>query len=279
MVSAGVIRWILFAILLGMLAGCGRMLPMGGRDELIKYTVSQGETLYSISWRYGYDHREVAAWNNIKPPYSIYPGQQLYIIAPHQQYAKPSRQQAAASSTNVSTSSASPTPSDSTAATRPAVVAAAPVTRPRTTSSPPTTIRPSRVEKRPDSHQQKGIGWHWPTEGVIVAGFSPGNGKKGLDIRGKLGQNVIAAADGNVVYSGSGLIGYGNLVIIKHNDTYLSAYGHNRRLLVKEGATVKQGEKIAEMGDSGKEGVILHFEIRRDGKPVNPLTYLPKRRD
>jgi lipoprotein NlpD len=118
----------------------------------------------------------------------------------------------------------------------------------------------------------------WPTEGVIVAGFEPASGKKGVDIRGQLGQGVVAAADGNVVYSGSGLIGYGNLLIIKHDDAYLSAYGHNRRLLVKEGAQVKQGEKIAEMGDSGKEGIILHFEIRRDGKPVNPLTYLPKRR-
>jgi lipoprotein NlpD len=270
MASAGVIRWTLLAILLGMVAACGRMLPMGGRDELIKYTVSKGETLYSISWRYGYDHREVAAWNNIKPPYNIYPGQQLYIIAPHQQYAKPSRQQAAASSSTSGTSTATP----------PAVVASAPAARSNTTPSSQVTSRPAAgVEKRPAGHQKKGIGWQWPTEGVIVGSFSPGNGKKGLDIRGKLGQSVIAAADGNVVYSGSGLIGYGNLVIIKHNDTYLSAYGHNRRLLVKEGAAVKQGEKIAEMGDSGKEGVILHFEIRRDGKPVNPLTYLPKRRN
>ena len=91
-----------------------------------------------------------------------------------------------------------------------------------------------------------------------------------------MGQPIIAAAGGKVVYSGDGLIGYGNLVIIKHNDTYLSAYGHNRRLLVKEGSEVKQGQKIAEMGDSGKQGVILHFEIRRDGKPVDPLRYLPK---
>ncbi len=97
-----------------------------------------------------------------------------------------------------------------------------------------------------------------------------------MDIAGKLGQPVMAAASGKVVYSGNGLIGYGNLVIIKHDTHYLSAYGHNRRLLVKEGGEVKQGEKIAEMGDSGKEGVVLHFEIRRDGKPIDPLRYLPK---
>jgi lipoprotein NlpD len=107
--------------------------------------------------------------------------------------------------------------------------------------------------------------------------FNPSRGKKGLDIEGKVGQSILAAANGKVVYSGDGLIGYGNLVIIKHDDTYLSAYGHNRRLLVQEGNEVKQGQKIAEMGDSGKQGVILHFEIRRDGKPVDPLRYLPKK--
>ena len=97
-----------------------------------------------------------------------------------------------------------------------------------------------------------------------------------MDIAGNLGQSVVAAAAGKVVYSGNGLIGYGNLIIIKHDAHYLSAYGHNRRLLVKEGSEVKAGEKIAEMGDSGKEGTLLHFEIRRDGKPVDPLRYLPK---
>jgi lipoprotein NlpD len=262
----------LLGVLLGTLAACGRMLPAGGRDELIKYTVSKGETLYSISWRYGYDHREVAAWNNIGPPYNIYPGQQLLLIPPHQRYAKP-RPQADRTVAGNKATTPSAQPGEATV-TRPAVVAT------RTPRPPPATSRPARrVEKPPASHQQKGIAWRWPSSGVVVSGFSPAKGKKGLDIRGKLGQQIIAAADGNVVYSGSGLIGYGNLVIIKHNDTYLSAYGHNRRLLVKEGESVKQGEKIAEMGDSGKEGVILHFEIRRDGKPVNPLGYLPKRRN
>jgi lipoprotein NlpD len=261
------LRWLLLCLLLGLLAGCGRMLPVGGRDALIKYTVSPGDTLYSISWRHGYDHREVAAWNQIRPPYSIYPGQQLLLITPHQMAVKPASPVASA-----------PT-APPTTATRPGSAPPRPTAPvPAVVSKPQGTPSPRSVEKPPVSHQQRGIAWLWPTEGVIVAGFEPASGKKGVDIRGQLGQGVVAAADGNVVYSGSGLIGYGNLLIIKHDDAYLSAYGHNRRLLVKEGAQVKQGEKIAEMGDSGKEGIILHFEIRRDGKPVNPLTYLPKRR-
>lgn len=133
-----------------------------------------------------------------------------------------------------------------------------------------------KVEKTTQRLQNRTIHWQWPTTGKLVTRYSPSDGKKGLDIQGKIGQPIKAAAAGKVVYSGNGLIGYGNLIIVKHSDTYLSAYGHNRRLLVKEGAMVKQGEKIAEMGDSGKEGVMLHFEIRRDGKPVDPLGYLPK---
>jgi lipoprotein NlpD len=268
MVKVTATRWVVFGVLLGTLAGCGRMLPMGGRDELIKYTVQKSETLYSISWRYGYDHREVAAWNHIKPPYNIYPGQQILLIAPHQMDAKSHRNVAAVPAASSSSTSISRSP-----AATPPVVASATISKPRNT---PTK---KMLEKAQANRHLKGIAWRWPSQGVVVSGFNPDQGKKGVDIRGKLGQSVIAAASGNVVYSGSGLIGYGNLVIIKHNDTYLSAYAHNRQLLVKEGADVKQGEKIAEMGDSGKEGVILHFEIRRDGKPVNPLTYLPKGRN
>jgi lipoprotein NlpD len=264
-----------FALLLTLLAGCGSMQPIGRGDELVKYTVSPGETLYSISWRYGYDHREVAAWNQIPPPYSIYPGQQLLLIAPHQMNAKPSRQVDATPPTTENSPGVGKVP-----VTRPAVIASTTVAKPPGTAARPPSTKPrSRVEKHHVNHQQKSIAWLWPSEGVVVGGFNPGNGKKGLDIRGQLGQSVIAAASGNVVYSGSGLIGYGNLIIVKHNDTYLSAYAHNRRLLVKEGTEVKRGQQIAEMGDSGKEGVILHFEIRRDGKPVDPLTYLPKRRN
>jgi len=121
-------------------------------------------------------------------------------------------------------------------------------------------------------------GWSWPANGAVIGLFSSNNSlNKGIDIAGELGQPVFAASDGAVVYAGSGLRGYGELVIIKHNDTYVSAYGHNRRLLVREGQQVKAGQTIAEMGSTGTDRVKLHFEIRRQGKPVDPQQYLPKR--
>jgi lipoprotein NlpD len=121
-------------------------------------------------------------------------------------------------------------------------------------------------------------GWGWPSNGILIGKFSSnGSLNKGIDIAGDLGQPVLAASDGTVVYAGSGLRGYGELVIIKHSDTYVSAYGHNRRLLVREGQQVKVGQTIAEMGSTGTDRVKLHFEIRRQGKPVDPLQFLPRR--
>lgn len=119
--------------------------------------------------------------------------------------------------------------------------------------------------------------WRWPTKGRLVAAYDADAGKKGIDIAGERGQAIFSAAAGDVVYSGSGLLGYGNLVIIKHDDTYLSAYGHNSQLLVKEGDKVVIGQEIAKMGVSPKDGAVLHFEIRKEGKPVDPIRYLPKR--
>ena len=241
------------------------MQPMGARSEMIDYQVKSGDTLYSIAWRYGYDSREVAAWNNIPAPYTLVPGEHIYIIPPYQKQARNDLPRDRVASNRTPTSHSS--------------------SRIAVTSRPPTTTQPAqitasssryKVEKSQPRLQNRTIHWQWPTTGKLVTRFSPSDGKKGLDISGTIGQSVNAAASGKVVYSGNGLIGYGNLIIVKHNDTYLSAYGHNRRLLVKEGTMVKQGEKIAEMGDSGKDGVLLHFEIRRDGKPVDPLRYLPK---
>lgn len=127
-------------------------------------------------------------------------------------------------------------------------------------------------------HSVRAPSWHWPTAGRVIETFRRGDpGRRGLDIRGRLGQPVRAAAAGRVVYSGSGLPGYGQLIIIKHNDNYLSAYGYNRRLLVREGQRVRAGQRIAEMGAVGGEGPVLHFEIRRDGRPVDPLRLLPRR--
>ena len=266
---------LVIVIVAGLLGGCGEMRPMGNRSDLIHYTVKQGDTLYSISWRYGYDHREVAAWNSIPPPYTIYPGQQLLIIAPYQ--ADP-RELPASQAAQTSTTASASTQSGTASQVPPRMVGrTAAVSRPLPTTSG-TTRNTSRqvLEKDTARLQSKSIHWRWPTNGNLLNKYAPNDGKKGLDIAGKLGQPILAAAGGRVVYSGNGLIGYGNLIIIKHNDHYLSAYGHNRRLLVKEGAEVKQGEKIGEMGDSGKDGIILHFEIRQDGKPVDPLRYLPK---
>jgi len=122
------------------------------------------------------------------------------------------------------------------------------------------------------------MSWSWPTKGPVIESFSlSGRINKGIDLAGKNGEPVFAAADGKVVYSGTGLVGYGNLIIIKHNETYLSAYAHNSRLLLKEGDKAKAGQKIAEIGSTGANRDKLHFEIRRDGKPVNPMKYLPGR--
>lgn len=269
--SLKAIRWLLLSVIAaGILGGCGEMRPVGSRGDLVIYTVKPGDTLYSISWRYGYDHREVAAWNSIPPPFNIYPGQELLIISPYQ--AEPREPQATNTSqaTGAATAPATTVPQAAAAVSRPAQLAStAAMSKSRDTS-------PGNLENSGQSLQSMGISWRWPTNGNVRSKYAPSDGKKGLDIEGKIGQPIYAAAGGKVVYSGNGLIGYGNLVIIKHNNHYLSAYGHNRRLLVKEGNEVKQGEKIAEMGDSGKDGIILHFEIRRDGKPVDPLHYLPK---
>lgn len=261
-------RWLVIIVAAALLAGCGELRPIGSRTDLIVYAVKPGDTMYSIAWRYGYDHREIAAWNSIPRPYTIYVGQELLIIPPYQATAREPQRKSPVRSTAASTASA--------ALPQGAVIGRAPTpVTSNTTNKPPTPV-PGKVEKNGQHLQRSNIDWRWPTSGTLRTSFGPNSGRKGLDIAGKLGQPVLAAASGKVVYSGNGLIGYGNLVIIKHDAHYLSAYGHNHRLLVKEGSTVKQGEKIAEMGDSGKEGVVLHFEIRHDGKPVDPLRYLPK---
>lgn len=266
-------------IVLG-LYGCGQLQPLGSSTRMIHYTVKPGDTLYSISWRYGYDHRQVAGWNNIRSPYTIYAGQTLRIIPPrdHQVRSGPTPAERAAVSrpapSSTASTSASPrtSPPSQQQSTPPRqTTQAQPQAQPTQRPAPQSTPRPA---PSPRSAATAKVDWQWPTRGEQKYRFNQ-NGKKGLGIGGSLGQAIRAAADGEVVYSGSGLIGYGNLLIIKHNDIYLSAYGHNRRLLVEEGTQVKRGQKIAEMGESNRDGVILHFEIRRDGTPVNPTGYLP----
>jgi lipoprotein NlpD len=206
------------------------------------HLVREGETLYSIAWRYGLDYRELANANSISTPHTI-------------RY----------------------TASEAKTATPPPV---------RNPSKVTSVVSKVTQEKPKNSHMSPKVlpsgpvsDWQWPTDGAVIDQFStrkPVN--KGIDIAGSLGESVLAAAAGTVVYAGTGLRGYGNLVIIRHNEKYLSAYAHASRINVIENQDVKAGEKIAETGSTGTDKVKLHFEIRESGKPVNPLKYLPARR-
>ncbi len=230
------------------------------------YRVQRGDTLYSISFRYGLDYRRVARWNGIDSRYFIYPGQKLRLKPPAAAARSSSRSSSRAAVPSASTPvkpSAKAAPSRSSAATA--------VAKPAKPASP-------RVTPPKPSASAGPVRWHWPHAGKIILAFGRGQpANKGLDIAGKPGEAVKAAAHGEVVYAGNGLLGYGNLVIINHDKRYLSAYAHNSRIFVREGDKVKAGEKIAEIGKTGATRSMLHFEIRRDGDPVDPLRYLPKR--
>jgi lipoprotein NlpD len=201
------------------------------------YVIKPGDTMYSIAFRYQLDFRELAVWNDVGPDYLIHPGDVIRLSPP------PVGEGSAASS----------------------------------------SIRTSPAERRPDvpvrapaetpAETVARLNWRWPTAGTVVKDF--GEGAKGVDIGGSVGQPVLAAAPGKVVYSGSALKGYGELIIIKHDDVHLSAYGYNRRRLVAEGVIVAAGQPIAELGLGPEQKPTLHFEIRRRGKPVDPKQYLP----
>ncbi|MFC3939720.1 peptigoglycan-binding protein LysM [Pseudomonas gingeri NCPPB 3146 = LMG 5327] len=225
-----------------------------------QHVVVRGDTLFSIAFRYGWDWKALAARNNIPEPYTIHVGQAIRFDS------RSNSTPAVATSTTTTSSSSSF--SKTTVTRRPVAAAGTPAAAPTPTAAATPTPPPGPAPK----------GWAWPSNGVLIGKFSSnGSLNKGIDIAGDLGQPVLAASDGSVVYAGSGLRGYGELVIIKHSDTYVSAYGHNRRLLVREGQQVKVGQTIAEMGSTGTDRVKLHFEIRRQGKPVDPLQFLPRR--
>ncbi|GAC1030443.1 peptidoglycan DD-metalloendopeptidase family protein [Pseudomonas sp. No.21] len=229
-----------------------------------QYRVQRGDTLYSIAFRFGWDWKALAARNNIPAPYVIRPGQTIRFDG--QSNSAPVRAVATAPVVTAP-------PNRQPAASQP--VQGQPA-KPVTPAQPPVATTPATTPTLPVN--RSATGWAWPANGAMIGRFSSnGSLNKGIDIAGELGQPVLAASDGSVVYAGSGLRGYGELVIIKHSDTYVSAYGHNRRLLVREGQQVKVGQTIAEMGSTGTDRVKLHFEIRRQGKPVDPLQYLPRR--
>lgn len=228
-----------------------------------QYTIKAGETLYSIAWRYGMDYRQLATLNQIGPPYTIRVGQVLKLSQP-----PPVRVTAQSGGTGVAFIGAPSGPASNSR--RPAY------TSMKSATSPPATIDVSLPASRAIAEPSKR--WLWPADGKVIGRFSDGaRVNKGIDIGGKLGDSVHSTRSGVVVYAGNGLAGYGNLVIIKHDDIYLSAYAHNKAILVREGQTIKAGAKIAEIGSSGAAYPKLHFEIRRDGKPVNPIQLLPKR--
>lgn len=260
------------------------------------HRVERGDTLYSIAFRNGLDYRELAAWNDIGPPYTIHVGQELRLRAPvaPRTSAGPAagavqRGPSPLASTPANKPSATPAPFGAPERTPPAgtptaaPAAAGTATPPSPVAAAPApkseaeTITPSvPAGERPASAGE--VSWRWPAGGTLSGAFVSGDPtRQGIDISGKAGDPVRAAADGTVVYSGNGLIGYGELIIIKHNTSYLSAYGHNRKRMVSEGASVKAGQVIAEMGSSNASRDALHFEIRKNGKPVNPLDYLPRR--
>jgi lipoprotein NlpD len=242
-------RFILILMVLG-LVGCSgsqAVAPVGvyrTQSQLPppqSYKVKRGDTLYSVSWRFGMDFKTVANINGIRSPYIIYVGQKLRFKS-YKQVAKK----------KVNTGS---TAKKATATKR---------------------TKTALKSKWVSSNQR--LIWHWPVKGKIISTYSKNIvGRKGIDIAGQSGQKVSAAAAGKVVYSGNGLPRYGNLIIIKHNDTYLSAYAHNKYLTVKDGQIVKAGQKIALLGRSGSQRDKLHFEIRRNGEPVDPMRFLPKR--
>ncbi|MEE8428245.1 MAG: peptidoglycan DD-metalloendopeptidase family protein [Gammaproteobacteria bacterium] len=266
--------WLLVAVFL-LLCACGRQAikaPVGDRTmatappppppaavaiplnagdpDATYHEVVPGDTLYSIAWQRGRDHRQIAKWNHLAPPYTIHAGERLRVR---------------------------PYPEESATPVSPSKPKELDLPSESTTLGP---IISKSIEVREKSRLQPAESprWKWPTDGPLMRQKDGSmESKQGIDIGGRAGQPVRAAADGRVVYSGSGLVGYGQLIIIKHSNNFLSAYAHNRRALVKEGDRLTGGEVIAEMGSTDTDRPMLHFEIRQDGTPVNPMRYLPPR--
>jgi lipoprotein NlpD len=234
------------------------------------YMIKPGDTLIRIGLETGQSHKDIARWNSLDNPNKIEVGQVIRVVPPVEASAVVVGKPAPAAVVT-----GTPLPAATTAAVpaKPAsapAVAAAPVKAASAPASAPVAVAPAAAANDDE------LGFVWPASGSIVGGFDESK-NKGIDIGGKEGDPVLAAADGKVVYAGSSLRGYGNLIILKHNNIYLTAYAHNRALLVKEDQTVKKGQKIAEMGNSDADRVKLHFEVRRQGKPVDPAKYLPGR--
>jgi len=301
----------------------------------LDYTVKKGDTLYSIAWRYEQDFQDIARWNNIPPPYAIYPGQRLHmtpdtdegthtdeqpeVVAKVPESAPAPEQEVITPQTPAEVSAPPSMPQEDhvivgkgdtlysiardrhlpvsrvarwNALKPPYMLHPGQIVRVKPpmvdvitgTGDRPRVVKPSVTGSKTQTPVRTVVSlpktirqWQWPAKGKIIRGFHPNDtARKGIAIRGHLGEQIHAAAAGKVVYSGNGLLSYGNLVIIKHNNTYLSAYAHNQKLLVDEGQVVSQGQVIAQMGKGDRGRPELHFEIRRNGKPIDPLGLLPR---
>ena len=285
-------RLALLTIFIGLVAGCStttRQAPVVERpvtaaptrpaparveeapkhDERGMYTVRKGDTLLRIALDFGQNYRDLVTWNNLANPDDIKVGQVLRVSQPEGERSanvqtQPVPMPPAASVPRKTEPRADKTPyNEGKVAT---------TTPPPATTTIPAVTPPATAAASDEAR----LSWMWPSEGRVIATFDDGR-NKGLDIAGKLGQPVVAAGSGKVMYAGSGIRGYGNLVIVKHSNSLLSAYAHNRRIVVKEGDNVSRGQVIAEMGDSDADTVKLHFEIRQQGKPVDPTRFLPVR--
>ncbi len=252
-------KTIILLIVVGAITGCSgtqTRAPITDAEaipshKIQTHIVAKGETLYSIAWRYNLDYQGLARANGLDKHYNIWPGQTLRLEAKPKSSSPQTASKGGSKGTWQSVKSSLS----------------------RLVKSSPSPAAPTSSQA-----QVAAIPWQWPASGDLITTFDQGTGlNKGIDIRGKLGEPVIAAAPGVVVYAGSGLRGYGKLLIVKHSEKVLSAYAHNRVLHVAEGDQVTRGQKIAQVGASGTDTAKLHFEIRYDGKPVNPLAYLPKR--
>ena len=242
--------------------------PLAGADNAGRagyYTVKPGDTMIRIGLENGQNWRDVVRWNGIENANLIEVGQVLRVLPP-------AVDAAAVASRGVAAVQLDARPLDGKGAALPAAPPASGAPGAATDAAKSAASAAALAAREGDDEPA----WGWPAAGAVVAGFEEGK-QKGLLLSGKPGDPVLAAADGRVVYAGAGLRGYGNLLIVKHNNTYLTAYAHNQTLLVKEDQAVRRGQKIAEMGSSDAERVQLHFEIRRQGKPIDPARLLPAR--
>lgn len=240
----------------------------------VYHRVQRGENLFRIAWQYGVDYQSLAAWNQLAAPYAIYPNQKLRLTAPTAASTEAPLVVATAIDPAAKIEAAAVIPQ----ASLHSGYEPQPMSKSSPQSSDPLPVAPAnraKITKKNPSKAQRLV-WQWPSQGELISTFNAKDSQRqGIQISGKSGQLIVAAAAGKVVYSGSALAGYGQLLIIKHNETYLSAYGHNRKILVQEGDAITTGQPIAEMGSFGVERPLLHFEIRAAGKPINPLKVLP----